>query len=90
MISVLGLSGIGKTTLVKRFVDLNSKSFDVLMWKSLKFPQPLNLLLTEIFNNFYLVNDGVSLNEKTWRKLFDILRQKKCLIVLDDVQNIFT
>ncbi|GGA36268.1 NB-ARC domain-containing protein [Okeania sp. KiyG1] len=90
LISVLGLSGIGKTTLVKRFVDLNSNFFDVLMWKSLRFPQPLNLLLTEIFNNFSLVNDSVSLNEETWRKLFDILRHKKCLIILDDVQNIFT
>ncbi len=90
LISVLGLSGIGKTTLVKRFVDLNSKSFDVLMWKSLKFPQPLNLLLTEIFKDFSLGNDSVNLNEETWRKFFNILRQKKCLIVLDDVQNIFT
>ncbi|NET46679.1 NB-ARC domain-containing protein [Okeania sp. SIO2B3] len=90
LISVLELSGIGQTTLVKRFVDLNSNFFDVLMWKSLRFPQPLNLLLTEIFKNFYLGNDSVSLNEQTCRKLFDLLRQKKCLIVLDDVQNIFT
>jgi ABC-type glutathione transport system ATPase component len=47
LISVLGLSGIGKTTLVKRFVDLNIDQFEVIIWKNLKFPKSLNLLVNE-------------------------------------------
>ncbi|MGL4499068.1 MAG: NB-ARC domain-containing protein, partial [Planktothrix sp.] len=36
LISVLGLPGIGKTSLVKRFIDLNIDKFDAVIWKSLK------------------------------------------------------
>ena len=45
LISVLGLFGIGKTTLVKSFVDLNLQKFEVIIWKTLKFPKSLDLLL---------------------------------------------
>jgi len=32
LISVLGASGIGKTTLVKKFVDLHLQEFEVIIW----------------------------------------------------------
>ncbi len=87
LISVLGLSGIGKTTLVKRFVDLNLDNFKVIIWKSLKYPKSLTLLI----NDFLTVcqqEPKDTLNDKL-TQLFDILNDKKCLIILDDVQNIF-
>ncbi len=49
LISVLGLSGIGKSYLVKRFVDLNLDKFEVIIWKSLKCPASFDLLIDEIF-----------------------------------------
>ena len=49
LISVLGLSGIGKTTLVKKFVDLNLEKFEIIIWKNLKFPNTLESLLNEIY-----------------------------------------
>jgi hypothetical protein len=48
LISVLGLSAIGKTTLVKKFVDLNLENFEIIIWKSLRFPKPLELIFDEI------------------------------------------
>ncbi|MDD1468705.1 ATP-binding protein, partial [Dolichospermum sp. ST_sed5] len=39
LISILGLSGIGKTTIVKRFVDLHLDKFEVIIWRSLKYPK---------------------------------------------------
>jgi hypothetical protein len=48
LISVLGLFGIGKTTLVKRFIDLNFQQFEVIIWKTLKFPKSLDLLLDDL------------------------------------------
>jgi hypothetical protein len=87
LISVLGLHGIGKTTLVKRFVDLNLEKFEFVIWKSLKFPKSLESLIDDLLINFVQdisVNTSDKLNQ-----LFTILTDKKLLVVLDDVQNIF-
>lgn len=87
LISILGLSGVGKTTLVKRFVDLNLPQFEVIIWKSLKHPKSLDLLI----NDFLTVCQQTpkeTIDDKL-KQLVDILKDKKCLIILDDVQNIF-
>jgi hypothetical protein len=89
LIAVLGLTGIGKTTLVKRFIDLNSQQFEVIIWRSLKFPKSLNDLLTNILNRLSDENKSLTNIEDRLTKLFEILRQKKCLIVLDNLENIF-
>ncbi|MFM9158154.1 MAG: ATP-binding protein, partial [Dolichospermum sp.] len=36
LVSILGLPGIGKTTLIKHFIDLNLQKFDLVIWKSIK------------------------------------------------------
>ncbi|MTJ31714.1 NB-ARC domain-containing protein, partial [Aphanizomenon sp. UHCC 0183] len=87
LISILGLSGIGKTTLFKRFIDLHQQKFDAIVWRSLKFPQSLNLLLDE-FLKHHKLDSLPTINDKL-KQLFDILTNKKCLIILDDIQNIF-
>ena len=87
LISILGLSGIGKTTLVKRFIDLHQQKFDAIVWRSLKFPQSLDLLLDDLLKHHKL-DSLPTINDKL-KQLFDILTNKKCLIILDDLQNIF-
>lgn len=47
LISVLSLSGIGKTTLVRHFVDLNLENFEVIIWKNLKI-----ITAEKMFNYF--------------------------------------
>lgn len=88
LISVLGISGIGKTALVKRFVDLNLEQFEVIIWKSLKYPKPLDLLVKDLLNIIKLEEKQTL--EDQFKQLFDIFAHKKCLMILDDVQNIFT
>jgi ABC-type dipeptide/oligopeptide/nickel transport system ATPase subunit len=87
LICILGLSGIGKTTLVKRFVDLNLEQFEVIIWKSLKYPKSLDLLVNNLLNVCQQEPQETLPDKLT--QLFDILKDKKCLIILDDVQNIF-
>ncbi|MFM6270817.1 MAG: NB-ARC domain-containing protein, partial [Dolichospermum sp.] len=87
LISILGLSGIGKTTLVKRFIDLHQQKFEVIIWRSLKFPKSLNLLINDLLNTCQQ-EPKATINDKL-KQLFDILTNKRCLIILDDVQNIF-
>jgi hypothetical protein len=86
LISVLGLSGIGKTTLVKQFVDLNKQQFDVVIWKSIKLSPSLDNILTEILT---AINTEPIPTDNKLTQFFHILRQKKCLIILDDVQELF-
>ncbi|QSV52582.1 MAG: ATP-binding protein [Dolichospermum sp. UKL201] len=87
LISVLGLSGIGKTTLVKRFVDLNLQQFEVIIWRNLKFPKSLDLLIDDLLN-VCQQEAKATINDKL-KQLFNIFKNKKCLIILDDLENIF-
>jgi len=87
LISVLGLSGIGKTTLVKKFIDLNLQQFEVIIWRNLKFPKSLDLLVNDLLN---VCNKEANVNiDDQLKQLLEIFTEKKCLIILDDVQNIF-
>ncbi|MFM6465515.1 MAG: NB-ARC domain-containing protein, partial [Planktothrix sp.] len=88
LISVLELSGIGKTTLVKRWVDLNLDKFEVIIWKSLKYPKPLELLIDDLLNTSK--QELKATRDDNLKQLFDFFRDKKCLIILDDVHHIFT
>ncbi|WRH65821.1 MAG: NB-ARC domain-containing protein [Planktothrix sp. GU0601_MAG3] len=86
LVSVLGLSGIGKTTLVKQFVDLNLQHFDIIIWKNIKLSPSLDSILTEILTN---INTDSVLTDDKLTQILNLFRDKKCLIILDDVQEVF-
>jgi hypothetical protein len=85
LISILGLPGIGKTTFVKHFIDLNLQQFDVVSWKSIKLSYSLDNILTEILT--FTKYEYTENNKLT--QLLNLLNQKRCLIILDDIQEIF-
>lgn len=87
LIAVLGLWGIGKTTLVKRFIDLNLEQFEVVIWKSLKFPKSLDLWLNDLLNTCQ--KEPKESTDNKIQQLLEVLTDYQCLIVLDDFQNIF-
>ena len=87
LISVLGFSGIGKTTLVKQLVDLNLPKFDVVIWKNVKLSQSLDGIITETLT---AINVEQITNKHKFDHFFNLLRQQRCLIILDDVQELFT
>ncbi|MGK7921787.1 MAG: NB-ARC domain-containing protein [Trichodesmium sp.] len=89
LISVLGISGMGKTTLVRHCIDLNQQLFDVIIWKSIKISPFLDKAIAEILIK---TNDTQNLTIQTDNKLtdfFNLLQQKRCLIILDDLQELF-
>jgi hypothetical protein len=87
LISVLGIFGIGKTTLVKKFVDLNLENFEIIIWKNLKFPKLLASLFDEILTTCQQEpQDNIS---DKLKQISALLTQKKSLIILDDLQNLF-
>jgi ABC-type cobalamin/Fe3+-siderophores transport system ATPase subunit len=87
LISIVGLPGIGKTTLIKRFVDLNLQNFNIIIWKNIKLSDSLDSIIAEIFKaiNSELIETGNKLTQ-----LFNLFRQQKCLIIIDNIQELFT
>ncbi|MFM6531659.1 MAG: ATP-binding protein, partial [Dolichospermum sp.] len=87
LISILGLSGTGKSYLVRRFIDLNLDKFEVIIWRSLKYPQSLDVLINDFLN--ICEQEPKETIQAKLTQFSDLLNKKKCLIILDDVQNIF-
>jgi hypothetical protein len=88
LISVLGIAGIGKTTLVKHFLDINTQPFDVIIWKNLKLAS-LDSIITEILTNIQPNNISQNTNN-ILSQFLNLLNQKRCLIILDRLEEIFT
>ncbi|WP_373478359.1 NB-ARC domain-containing protein [Geminocystis sp.] len=87
LVSVLGLSGIGKSYLVKRFIDLNLDQFEVIIWKSLQYPDCFDLLIDDIFS---ICDRELKPNiNNRLNQLLTLLTQKKCLIIFDNLENLF-
>lgn len=88
LISVLGISGIGKSALVKHFVDTCNLPFDAIIWKNLKLSYSLSSVITEILTE--LNPSCLDFNKSNVLNLFlELLTEKRCLIILDNIQEIF-
>ncbi len=82
------MSGIGKTTLVRHFVELNLEKFEVIIWQNLKIFNCLDTIITDIFTK---INTDFILNDHDKLTLFlKLLQRKKCLIIFDNVQELFS
>jgi DNA replication protein DnaC len=91
LITLLGLSGIGKTTLSLHLIDEIKNNFDYIIYRSLGFTPTLDETLTnllEIFGNQDKTEVPLKLETKL-SQLFNYLRQYRCLIILDDIQMLF-
>ena len=89
LISILGISGIGKSTLVKHFLDTHIIPFDVIIWKNLKLSNSLNSILTEILTELNVNSQDINTNNLLNQSL-ELFNQKRCLIILDNLEEIFT
>jgi hypothetical protein len=87
LISVLGVSGIGKSALVRRLIDLNLDGFEVIIWKNLQLTPSLNQVIAEILTT---VETPDILKNSLVGQLLNLLKSKRCLIIIDNVQHIFT
>jgi hypothetical protein len=58
-----------------------------MIWRTLKFPKSLNLLIDDLLN--VCQQQAKETIDDKFTQIFNILRNKKCLIVLDDIENIF-
>lgn len=87
---LLGMGGIGKTSLSTKLAQQIQNEFEYVIWRSLRNAPPIKDLLTELVN-FLSAQQEVLLPEALEPQISRVLhylRQQRCLIVLDNVESI--
>jgi hypothetical protein len=119
LITILGLSGIGKTALTLQLIPQIQHEFDYIIWRSLRNSPPLASLQTDLIKflsqqqpsnppNPPLSRGGEEIQPLSPRRgeeiqplspprslgglggLIEYLRSHRCLIILDDIQTLFS
>ena len=89
LVTVLGLKGIGKTTLSFKLVDKIKDSFNYVIRRSLYFGLNLDEFLSEILQS---INPQLKLSQSLDKKLnlfLELIKSHRCLIIIDDLQSLF-
>ncbi len=90
LITVFGMGGLGKTTLVTHFAEQAKEAFTHIFWRSLHNAPSLEDILSSYLQFFsghsrtelpQAVEDQLSL-------LIDSFRQYRCLVILDNVESV--
>ncbi|MEA5535590.1 NB-ARC domain-containing protein [Crocosphaera sp. XPORK-15E] len=83
LITIYGLSGIGKTALTLKLIEEIKTEFDYIIYRSLdNIPQLIDI--KDDFKQFFFTSQSNLLSD-----IIDYLRSYRCLIILDDLENIF-
>ena len=84
LLAICGMGGIGKTALAVKLVENIQSQFDYFIWRSLRGAQPTSQLIADLlqfFNDSQSTQAGCNISD-----LLEVLRQKRCLVVLDDFE----
>lgn len=90
LIALVGMGGVGKTTLAAAAVEAVGPEFDLVIWRSLLNAPPLDDLLRDLLQALAterLVEMPTQLDAQL-ALLLNGLRQRRCLLVLDNLESI--
>ena len=90
LIVILGMGGIGKTSLATKVAQDVQGQFEVVIWRSLRNAPPAEEILDDILRVF---NPGATLDlvpnlDRQIKLLLEHLRRQRCLILLDNFEAI--
>ncbi|MGE5660481.1 MAG: NB-ARC domain-containing protein [Actinomycetota bacterium] len=91
LITLYGLSEIGKSAIALKLIEQIQTNFDYIIWRSLSNTPTLSTLQTELKQFFgRSPTAGLQPSQPTpLSTVIDYFRSYRCLVILDDVQNIF-
>jgi WD40 repeat protein len=83
LIAILGMGGIGKTSLAAKVAQQLEPQFEYVIWRSLRNAPPLETLLSELVPFVSNQQD----TQAEMGRLLHWLRAHRCLVVLDNVET---
>jgi WD40 repeat protein len=92
LVALLGIGGIGKTSLSVKIGEKIQTEFEYTIWRSLQNAPTLDSLLTNIIQFLSHQKESElpeSLDEK-FSRLLNYLQQYRCLLILDNAETILT
>ena len=90
LVAVLGMGGIGKTSLAARVARVVARGFERIYWRGLRDAPPLSEWLAGVigFLSDQALVPPASESERLMAVL-DLLRTRRCLLVLDNFETLF-
>ena len=90
LVSILGIGGVGKTALSVKLAKQVQSQFNYVAWRTLRQAPPLLEVLSELILFFSDQQDTQvpDTAAKQIEQLLSYLREKKCLLVLDNFESI--
>lgn len=90
VVLLLGMGGIGKTTLSIRFAQEMVTHFGFIVWRSLYNAPPLRELLADCIHALseQQYTSPFDNTEKSIALLIELLRKRRCLLVLDNIETL--
>lgn len=89
LITLIGMGGIGKTTLSVKLAERVQDEFEYVIWRSLRNALSIEDLLTDLLKVLSPQQSEIpaSLDGRI-ASLIEVLRRSRCLLVLDNVESI--
>ncbi|MBD1810345.1 NB-ARC domain-containing protein [Microcoleus vaginatus DQ-U2] len=84
-IGIFGLGGIGKTSLSVKLAQQLQSQFEFVIWRSLQQAPPLDAILGDILP---ILTGSSTAKNYSINALVEQLRQKRCLLILDNLESI--
>ncbi|MBO0792395.1 MAG: NACHT domain-containing protein, partial [Ktedonobacteraceae bacterium] len=90
LVAILGMGGIGKTTIATRLAHEIANEFDFILWRSLQHAPTLEYLLKQCLQ--FISGQPVthlpeSLDEQI-TQLVELLRKHRCLLIFDNAESL--
>ncbi|WP_242728594.1 NB-ARC domain-containing protein [Microcoleus vaginatus] len=92
LLTITGMAGTGKSAIARHLIPQIQTQFDRIIWRSLRTSPPLGTTLKNIIQ-FICDRTDINFSTNTDDRLsilIEPLRENRCLIILDDVQQILS
>ncbi|MBE9126319.1 NACHT domain-containing protein [Coleofasciculus sp. LEGE 07092] len=88
LVNLVGIIGIGKTTLAIKLIEQIQTQFDYIVYRRLRYCPTIENFLTDLLQSFISSIIPSTLDRQV-NVLLKFLRKHRCLIIIDDLQMLF-